>query len=124
MPMCSVQTADAPEKALQLLGTLAAHWQSAPSIRVWPAQLLTSSTSLQAAQALPYVLPALLQQRPWHEAAKAIAPRLIQALSGTIDSTQQQNHVSRNLAACILALKDTLADDAWGHMPVVLTTLV
>ena len=119
----SVQMAEAPEQALQLLGTLAAHWQSVPSIRAWPVQLLTSRTSLQAAQALSYVLPVLLQQRSWRGTATVIAPRLVRALCRARHNTQMNNGILRTIAACILALKDSLPDDAWEHMPVVLTTM-
>ena len=118
-----MQASGGPEQALQLLGVLTAHWQSMLKSKMWPVQLLTGSTSLQAAQCLPYTLHAMLQRREWHQAAESVAHRLIRVLSSLRDQRQQNGTMLQSVAACVLALKDTLPDDGWEHMPLVLTIL-
>lgn len=117
-----LQVTEAPGQALSLLAVLAAHLQGAPSLKVWPVQILTSSTSEQAVQSLPYTLPALLQKRSWHAAAGNVAHHLIQLVSGLM-SDKQSSNICQTMAACVLALRDRLPNGAWEHMPRVLTGL-
>jgi len=90
---------------------------------------------------LPHSLPALLQQKAWRSAVEPVARRLIrllppsgegpQANSGVQLSTKDRatdkgvhvHDVAQIAAACLVAIRQQLADDAWQHMPQILTCL-
>lgn len=133
---------------MQLVGLLAAHWQARPHV-VWPVQLVTAVSPLLAVQSLPYTLPVLMQRQEWLQAAEPVTRRLIKLVSAfeatqlegvqerhhrTGQSVKQRGQPSRAhphvicdipciAAACLVAMREHLADDAWQNMPQVLTCL-
>ena len=138
-----MQVADALEQALQLVGLLVAHWQAQPQSQgVWPVQLVTALSPALAVQSLPYTLPALLRRQAWLKAAEPVTRRLIRLVC--VSETQQQKVHDRNhgagqvqdqrgqwpctrvqgiadvAAACLVAVREHLAEDAWQSMPHVL----
>lgn len=144
--MQNVQVADAPEQAMQLVGLLTAHWQ-AKLEAAWPVQLITAVSPTSALQSLPYTLPALLQRQAWLKAAEPITRQLIK-LVGATEAQQQQMHDEYHgsgqpndqrgqlspaslyptgtvdiAAACLVAMREHLAEDAWQHMPDVLACM-
>ena len=140
-----MQVADAPEQALQLVGLLVAHWQAQPQSQgVWPVQLVTALSPALAVQSLPHTLPALLRRQAWLKAAEPVTRRLIRLVGAS--ETQQQRVHDRNLgagqvedqrgqscarvqgiadvaAACLVAVREHLAEDAWQSMPHVLACM-
>lgn len=132
---------------MQLVGLLTAHWQARPHV-VWPSQLVTAVSPILAVQILPYTLPALLYHQEWLQAVEPVTRRLI-SLVGVSEAKQQQGVQDRrrttghpenqkdhswcaNLCAqdtpgvaagCLLAMRQHLAEDAWQHMPQVLSCM-
>ena len=147
MPLACLQAAEAPEQAVQLVGLLTAHWQARPHV-VWPVQLVTAVSPILAVQSLPYTLPALLQRQEWLQTVEPVTRRLIR-LVGVSEAKQQQGVQDRDketgrpgnqrgrstcahlcaqdisgiAAACLVALRQHLAEDAWQHMPQVLACM-
>jgi len=130
-----LQAGDFPEQALQLLGLMVSHWQSLAS-PTWPVCLVTAYTPTAAVSSLPYTLPALLQRKAWQSAVEPVTRRLIRLLLPNGPKTQvtgaaqaSEKHgphaqqVSQIAAACLVALRQHLADDAWQHMPHILGCL-
>lgn len=132
---------------MQLAGLLTAHWQAQPHL-VWPVQLITAASPILAVQSLPYTLPALLQRQGWLKAVEPVSRRLIK-LVGVTEASQQQGGQSSDsgtgqletrrgrsshadaqvqgipgvAAACLVAMRQHLAEDAWQHMPHVLACM-
>lgn len=133
---------------MQLVGLLAAHWQARSHV-VWPVQVVTAISPLLAVQSLPYTLPALMQRQEWLQAAEPVTRRLIRLVSA-FEASQQEgvqdrhqeagqsvnqrglssranSHVTFDIpciaAACLVAMRQHLADDAWQHIPQVLTCI-
>ena len=134
---------------MQLVGFLAAHWQAQPHVG-WPVQLVTAISPILAVQSLPLTLPALLHCQEWLQAAEPVTRRLIR-LVGISEAKQQQNvqdrhkgtgclenqqgcslranlsHIAQDTpgiaAACLVATRQQLAEDAWQHMPQVLACM-
>lgn len=134
---------------MQLIGLLAAHWQARPH-GVWPVQLVTAVSPLLAVQSLPYTLPALMQRQEWLPAVEPVTRRFIRLVSASEGTRQEgiqerhqgigqlvnqrgglspraNSHVTCDIpciaAACLVAMREHLADDAWQHMPQVLTCI-
>ncbi|KAL3139450.1 hypothetical protein ABBQ38_003780 [Trebouxia sp. C0009 RCD-2024] len=142
----AVQVADVPEQAMQLVGLLTAHWHAQPQAQVgWPVQLVTALSPALAVQSLPYTLPALLQRQAWLQAAEPVTRRLIR-LVGASEAQQQRTHdrnpgagqledqrsqdlyardqgIADVAAACLVAVREHLAEDAWQSMPHVLACM-
>ena len=132
---------------MQLVGLLIAHWQARPHV-LWPVQLVTAITPTLAVQSLPYTLPALLHRQDWLQAVEPVTRRLIR-LVGVSEARQQQAVQDRHqaaghpqnqrgcssranlcaqdipgiAAACLVAMRSHLAEDAWQHMPQVLACM-
>lgn len=141
-----LQVADVPEQAMQLVGLLTAHWHAQPQAQVgWPVQLVTALSPALAVQSLPYTLPALLQRQAWLQAAEPVTRRLIR-LVGASEAQQQRTHdrnpgagqledqrsqdlyardqgIADVAAACLVAVREHLAEDAWQSMPHVLACM-
>ena len=141
---CFLQASDTPEQAMQLVSLLVAHWQAQPHA-TWPVQLITAVSPAAAVQSLPHTLPALLQRKNWQRVAEPVTRRLIKlvvesaslqeqsapaSLSGAQQSDRQSSsakpnaqRVSHIAAACLVAMRQHLAEDAWQHMPEILSCL-
>ena len=130
-----LQAGDFPEQALQLLALMVSHWQSLIT-PTWPVCLMTAYTPSAAVTSLPYTLPALLQRKAWQSTVEPVTRRLIRLLLPSGPKTQvtgaaqaSEKHgphaqqVSQIAAACLVALRQHLADDAWQHMPHILGCL-
>jgi len=124
-----------PEQALQLLALTVSHWQSLTT-PTWPVCLVTAYTPTAAVSSLPYTLPALLQRKAWQSTVEPFTRRLIRLLlpngpKGQVTGAGQASEkhgphaqqVSQIAAACLVALRQHLADDAWQHMPQILGCL-
>ena len=118
-----MQASEAPDQALQLVGMLTSHWHSAALPNAWPAQLLTAGSSAAAVQCLPYTLPALLQRPAWQHSVKAVAHSLTRILAQLNGEASRRSACVQTAAACVLALRDSLPDDAWEHLPVAIRVL-
>ncbi len=130
-----LQAGEFPEQALQLLALMVSHWQSLTT-STWSVCLVTAYTPSAAVSSLPYTLPALLQRKAWQSAVEPVTRRLIRLLLPNGPKTQvtgaaqaSEKHgphaqqVSQIAAACLVALRQHLADDAWQHMPHILGCL-
>lgn len=124
-----------PEQALQLLALMVSHWQSL-TVSTWPVCLVTAYTPTVTVSSLPYTLPALLQRKAWQGTVEPVTRRLIRLLlppgpqtqiTGAAQASEKHGRhaqqVSQIAAACLVALRQHLADDAWQHMPQVLGCL-
>ena len=139
-----LQASDAPEQAMQFVSLLVAHWQAKPC-DTWPVQLITAVSPAAAVQSLPHTLPALLQRKNWQKQAEPVTRRLIKLVVGS-ENLQQQGiraslaaaqqsdrrsscakpiaqRVSHIAAACLVATRQHLTEDAWQHMPETLSCL-
>ena len=130
-----LQAGESPEQALQLLALMVSHWQSLTT-PTWPVCMVTAYTPSAAINSLPYTLPALLQRKAWQSTVEPVTRRLIRLLLPSEPKTQvtraaqasekrelHAQQVSQIAAACLVALRQHVADDAWQHMPHILGCL-
>jgi hypothetical protein len=130
-----LQAGDSPEQALQLLALMVSHWQSLTT-PTWPVCLVTAYTPSAAVSSLPHTLPALLQRKAWQSTVEPVTRRLIRLLlppgpktqiTGAAQASEKHGphaqQASQIAAACLVALRQHLADDAWQHMPHILGCL-
>lgn len=132
---------------MQLMALLVAHWQAQP-LATWPVHVISTASATAAVQSLPYTLPALMQLSEWQKAAEPVLRRLIRLAAGC-EALQQQieqeaprgagqsdsqkgpssvakpnaQKVPHIAAACVVAMRQHLPEDAWQHMPQVLVCI-
>ena len=112
----------------------------------WPVQLITAVSPEAALQSLAYTLPALLRRKEWSRLGEPISRRLIKLVNDSASPQQQSvldrhrkperpdglsqharaasaHDISSIAAACLVGVREHLADDAWHHVPDVLNCL-